>query len=110
MDVGHVHLDDGALEDGQRIADAIAVMRPGPGVDDHGLHAIGVGAVDALGHFAFKVGLVALDLGPQFLAQSRHLGVDFVQRGGAVLGWVAFAEHVQVDAVQDKDVHGGALG
>jgi hypothetical protein len=25
------------------------------------------------------------------------------------LGRVAFAEHVQVDAVQDKDLHGGAL-
>jgi hypothetical protein len=66
-------------------------------------------SVDAFGHFTFKVGLEALDLSAQFLAQSRHLGVDFIQRGGAVLGRVALAEHVQVDAVQDKDVHGGSL-
>jgi hypothetical protein len=66
-------------------------------------------SVDAFGHFTFKVGLEALDLSAQFLAQSRHLGVDFIQRDGAVLGRVALAEHVQVDAVQDKDVHGGSL-
>ena len=45
----------------------------------------------------------------QGLAQGGELGVDLVQRGRAVLGRVAFAEHVQVDAVQDKDVHGGTL-
>src|SRR6218665_3991994 len=33
MHVGHVHLDDGALEDGQRVADAVAVVGPGAGVD-----------------------------------------------------------------------------
>ena len=82
-------------------------MRPGPGVDDHRLHAIAMGAVDALGHFTLVIGLVALDLRAQFKAQGGQLGVDFVQRGRAILGRVTFAEHVQVDAVQDKDVHGG---
>jgi hypothetical protein len=110
VDVGHVHLDDGALEDGQRVADAVAVVRPGAGVDQHGGGAVAVGAVDALGHFAFDVGLKALDIGAQFLAQCDQACVDFRQGGGAVLRRVALAEHVEVDAVQGQDLHGWGRG
>ena len=43
----------------------------------------------------------------QLGAQRHHRGVDLGQRGRAVLGRVALAEHVQVYAVQHKKSHEG---
>ena len=69
MDVGHVHLNDRALQNRQRVADGVAVVRPGAGIDQYRVHAFAMGAVDALAHLAFDVGLEAFDFGAQFLAQ-----------------------------------------
>eukprot|EP00966_Prymnesium_polylepis_P238134 5507033-Prymnesium_polylepis.1 len=33
LDVGHVHLDDRDVEDGEGVADTVAVVSPGAGVD-----------------------------------------------------------------------------
>ena len=80
-------------------------MRPRAGVDDHARHAIAVRLVDALAHRAFVVGLKAFHRRAQLARQLVQRGVDVGQRGRAVLRRVALAEHVEVDAVQDEEVH-----
>src|SRR4029077_15991232 len=59
VDVRHVHFDHRHLEDGERVADAVAVVGPGARVDHHGIGAIGVRGMNALAHRALDVGLEA---------------------------------------------------
>jgi len=53
-----------------------------------------------------QVGLEALDLDAQFGPQRQQLFIDLRQRGRAVLLRVALAEHVEVDAVENEELHG----
>src|ERR1700674_2201335 len=57
VDVRHVELDDWHGENGQRVADAIAVVRPRAGVDEHRGDLLLKAAVNPLTHFLFAVGL-----------------------------------------------------
>ena len=59
VNVGQVHFHHGAAQDGQRVADGHAGVRPRAGVDEHGVHAFAVRLVDVLAHLAFVVGLKA---------------------------------------------------
>jgi hypothetical protein len=105
MDVGHVHFDDGAFQNGQGIANAIAVVRPGAGIDHDGINAIGVCLVNFFNHDTFKIRLKAFHAGAQVLTQFFDLRIYFGQSDSAVLGGVALAKHVQVDAVQTQNFH-----
>ena len=82
-------------------------MRPGAGIDEHGLRAIGVGGVNAFAHRALKIGLEVLDPRAQLLSERHQALIDLVERDGAVLRRIALAEHIEIDAVEHKDVHGG---
>ena len=64
MDVRHVHFDDGALENGQGVANTIAVVCPCPCVDHDGVDPIGMSLVNFFSHCAFRVGLKAFHAGP----------------------------------------------
>jgi hypothetical protein len=75
---------------------------PRTGVDDHRRHAFFEGPVDALHHLALVVGLKHSTARPA-RRPAHHGGVDLGQRGRAVLGRVALAEHVEVDAVEHED-------
>ncbi len=102
VDVRHMDFDDGYGQDGQCIADPVAVVCPGPGIDQHGLRAVGVRLMDAVYHRPFAVGLEATHPCVQFRTQRLQLLVDFRQGGRAVLGRIALTEHVQVDAMQNE--------
>ena len=110
VNVGHVHFINRALEDGQRVADAIAVMRPGASIDQHGSGSIAMRSMNALAHGTFKIGLETLDAGTQIVAERRHRCVDLGQRDGAVLRRIALAEHVEIDAVEQENSHENFFG
>jgi len=105
MNVGHVHFNDGALQDGQRITDAVTVVRPCACIDHDCVDLIGMRLVNFFGHGTFKIGLKAFHMGTQIFAKLFHLRINFVQGGGAVLGGITLAKHVQVDAVQTQNFH-----
>jgi len=105
MDVGHVHFNDGALQDGQRVANAVTVVRPGACIDHDGVDLIGMRLVNFFNHGAFKIGLKAFHMAPQIFAKLFHLCINFGQGDGAVLGRITFTKHVQVDAVQTQNFH-----
>ena len=46
MCVGDVNLDDRTGQNGKRVANAIAVVRPGPRVDQHAVNLVGEALVD----------------------------------------------------------------
>jgi len=54
VDVRHVTLDDGHLQDAKRIADGDAVVGPGTGVDHHGIDLFQMRFVDLLAELASK--------------------------------------------------------
>jgi hypothetical protein len=105
VDIAHVQLDDGAGQHGQRIANAVAVVRPRTGVDQHRVGLVKKRFMNAVAHGAFVVGLKVLDAGAQLGAQLDQAGVDLVQRDGAVLRGVAFAKHIVVNTVEHDDFH-----
>ena len=84
-------------------------MRPGAGIDEHGLRAIGVGGMDALAHGALEIALEVLDPRAQLLPKRHQALIDFIKRDGAVLRRIALAEHIEVDAVEHEDVHDDAF-
>ncbi|MNC60654.1 hypothetical protein D3C75_1105490 [compost metagenome] len=77
-------------------------MGPGTGIDQHGIHPVLIGLMDALAQGALEVALEALDLRPQLLAQGLQRLVDVGQGRCAVLARVTLAEHVVVDAMQHQ--------
>lgn len=63
--------------------------------------------MDAFHHHALVIGLEGLQRHAQFTGQPLQGRVDVGQGGMAVMTGVAFAEHVEIDAVEDEDlVHG----
>lgn len=66
MDIGHMHFDDGRLEDTKGVQDSIAVMGPGTGVDDNRIDLFIMGTVDALHHFTFMIGLETFNVTADF--------------------------------------------
>ncbi len=105
MDVGHVQLNHGASEDGHSIAQSDAGVGPGPGIDQHGVNLLHEGAVHAFAHLTFVVGLKTIHLCTQFGSQRFDALLDLGQRDRAVLLRIAMTEHVQVDAIEEKDFH-----
>jgi len=71
-----VGLDDRHGQDGQSVAQSIAIVSLGTGIDHHGIYFIGMSLMDLLAHGAFVVGLIVLHLDAQFLAESLGGVVD----------------------------------
>jgi hypothetical protein len=59
--------------------------------------------VDPLAHRALAIGLEALDVDAQLLAQLAQVLVDFGERDRPVLNRIALPEHVVVDAMQHQE-------
>jgi hypothetical protein len=108
VDVRQVHLDERHLEQFERIANRVAVVRPGARVDDDAARPLeGVMApVDVL---AFAVRVPAARSAAELLRPRVDLRLEIVQRDAAVQLGIAPLEHVQVGAVQDRDLHGAGL-
>jgi hypothetical protein len=104
MNVGHVQFDDPTGQDRERVADAVAVVCPRTGVDQHGVPTLFISAMDTLTHRRFAVRLKRIDLHTQFLAQRLQPGIDVGERNRSVLRRVALAEHVVIDAMKHQDV------
>jgi hypothetical protein len=88
-----------------RVADAVAVVRPRAGVDEHRGDLFLKAAVNPLTHFLFAVGLETDHFDAELLAQRLQARVDLAQGRGSVLDRVALAEHVVVDAMEHQDFH-----
>jgi len=99
MDVGHVHFDYRALENGQGIANAVAVVGPCACVDYDGMGAVFECLMNALDHLAFVVGLKTAEANPQLCSAFLQGGIDIFQAGSTVDRWVSLAKHVEVDAM-----------
>ena len=108
FDVREVHLDDRALRKLERVADRVAVVRPGARVDDEATGGVAelLAPLDVL---AFVVGLasqdVAAEVGPPLANHPLELG----QREPTVNGRIPTLEDVEVRAVQHADEHGRSL-
>jgi hypothetical protein len=67
-----------------RVADAVAVVRPRAGVDEHRGDLLLNAAVNRLTHFLFVVGLETDHFDAELLAQCLQARVDLAQRRGSV--------------------------
>ena len=99
VDVRHVYFEDRRLEDGERVANPVTVVRPGTGVDQHGVDGVAMRLMDAFAHCTLEIRLEALDFDAEFLTERLQPCVDLAERDRPVLRRVALAEHVEVDAV-----------
>lgn len=81
-------------------------MRPSARVNHQRVSLIAQRLVDSLDQLAFMVRLKTLNGRAQLAAQCLQVRVDLGQRRRAVLRRVALAEHIEIDAVQDKNFHG----
>src|SRR5688572_28905817 len=108
MDVRHVQLHDRHCQHRERIAQTVTVVSPGARVDQNGIYVFAEALLDPFAHCAFVVGLKASNLATEFLAECQQPRVNLRQRGPAVLGGLALAEHVEVDAVENEDLHGAS--
>ena len=100
-----MHLDDGRLEQLERVADRVRVVRPGTGIGDDAVRPVErvVAPVDVL---PFVVRLPAADVTAELRGPLVDAGLQLREREPAVEGGVATREHVEVHAVQDDDLHG----
>jgi hypothetical protein len=80
-------------QDRQGIADAAAAVRPGAGVDRHGVDSVDEAPEDALARLVFDVGLEALGLGVDFALPRVQPCVDLGRHGPAVSRWITLAGH-----------------
>ena len=104
-----MHLDDGHVEELERVADRVAVVRPRPRVCDHSVRPV-ERLVDPVDVLALAVRLLALHARAEIARPLIDPRLELVERGAAVLLRIAAAEHVEVDAVEDEDAHRRNLG
>src|ERR1044072_569809 len=86
----------------ERIADRIAVMRPGTWIEQEAVGQSGR-VVQTFHVLALGVGLEEARLEPELRRPVADPYLELDQREGAVVLGVALAEHVEVDTVQDLD-------
>ena len=106
VDVRHMHFNNRRAEHRQGVAQTVAVMRPSTRVNHQRVSLIAQSLVDSFDHLAFVVRLKTLNGRAKLAAQCLHARVDLGQRRRAVLRRVALTEHVEIDAVQNKNFHG----
>src|SRR5580704_17180170 len=97
-----MHLDDGRVEGGERVADRHGSVGEGGRVDDDagGAFARGVDEVDDL---IFPVALMELDRKLEFRADASAVGLDVGQCLASVNVRLALAQQVEIWAVEDAD-------
>src|SRR6185312_14391394 len=108
LDVGQVHLHDGRLEQLERVADRVRVVRPGTGIGDDAVGPV-ERVVAPLDELPFVVRLPATDVAAELGAPLVDAGLELREREPAVERWIAAREHVQIHAVQDDHLHGAPL-
>ena len=60
--------------------------------------------MDFEAHIAFVVGLIVLDLDPEFLPEILDALVDVLKGIASVLDGIPLAEHIVIDTVQGQDL------
>ena len=100
-----MHLDDRRLEQLERVADRVAVVRPRAGIDDHAVGPV-ERLVDPVDVLALVVRLLALRARVDVARPLVDLRLELAERPAAVQLGVAPPEHVHVHAVEDEDAHG----
>ena len=101
-DVGEVDLDRGHAGDLERVADRVAVVRPGAGVEQRRVGELRE-TMQVLDELRLAVGVKEARLQAELVSVTVDPALELVQRQVAVVLARAPAEHVQVDAVQDRD-------
>src|SRR5207302_993874 len=104
LHVGEVHLDDRPGDELQGVVDRPAVMRPGARIHDHAVRPFRR-VVDPLDEFALAVRLSAADAELELVRPFVDPRLELGERHAGVMLWVALAELVQVDAVEDDRAH-----
>src|SRR5438552_3128649 len=106
--VGKVYLNDRLPERLERVVNRVAVVRPRTWIDDQRVGVV-VGVVDPLDELALAVRLTAANAHPELLSPFVDPCLELVQADPAVQRVIASADDVEVDSVQDEDLHGGSV-
>ena len=96
----------GTSKHGKRIANAMTVMRPCAGVDQHTVGGVAHRRMNALAERTFTVAVEVLELQAGVCSLPVERGADIVKRCRAVVRRITLAEHVEVDALQHENLHG----
>ena len=99
VDIGHVNVNYGDLYNGKSIAQGITVIGPGTSIYDYGIDFFTVGSVNSLDQLSFMIRLESLHSASQLPCQLLEPVVYFVEGYCAIMSWIPFAEHVEVDPV-----------
>ena len=97
-------LDDGHVDELQRVTDCVRVVRPRPRVDDDSVGRV-ERVVAPLDELAFAVRLPAADVTAEPRGPLVDPRLELRERDPAVHGRVAARQHVEVDAVEDHHLH-----
>jgi hypothetical protein len=103
-----VHLHDRPASELERVADRIAVVRPGAGVDDEAVGRLPqlLAPVDVL---ALAVRLAAEDIASELSAPLANPHFELLKREPTVDGGIPSLEQVQIHAVEHADEHSESL-
>jgi hypothetical protein len=104
VNVGNMHLDQGRIQQGARVAHRVGVMSPRGGVEYHRGGLVG-GLVQPGDQLGFNVGLADLDLEAQLLADRDTPVNEVGVRGQPVDVGLAGAESTEVHPVENDDPH-----
>jgi hypothetical protein len=103
-----VHLDDRPASELERVADRIAVVRPGAGVDDEAVGGLPqlLAPVDVL---ALAVRLAAENVAAELAAPFADLLFEVAEGESTVDSGIPSLEQVEVHAIEDADQHSESL-
>lgn len=104
MDVGEVDFDGGEAHGGDGVTEGDASMGVSGGIDHDDVELFG-GLLDPSDEFAFDIALAEIDFDAEFLGAAGYFLFDFAEGGAAIDTGFSEAEHVQVGAVEEQDLH-----
>src|SRR4051812_48484196 len=104
LDVREMNLDYRHLEQLERVADRIAVVAPRARVEDQPVDVV-VRVVDPFDELALAVRLPAAGADVEGVRPLVDLRLELIHAHAAVELRVAAPDHIEVDAVEDQDLH-----
>ena len=99
-----MYLNNGHRDGRDGIADGIGVVRERTRIENDPV-VFSLCALDGGADLPFQIVLEELDRNAQFFGKALNALVDLAQCLRAVNAFFASARHVEVDPVQDKNVH-----
>src|SRR4249919_747367 len=104
MRVGQVDFDEGDLHRRQRIAHRHAGVGEGGRVDQDEVGAVAACGLDAFDQQVLGIALETAQRMPGFLGAGGQASIDLGQRGAAIDSRLAFAEQIEIGAMQDEEL------